>query len=231
MADADATVTGAGRRASACRPDPCARPIEVSARSTPGMLVRVPFGRREVAGLTLVDGRQRTTSPTSCGRSPRSATRCRRSAPIGARWSSSRRATTSAASARSRSSVLPPELRRLGARRGRRPRSGACKARYATAAGRRDAARRGTRADRATRPRRPGAIAAADGSDAPAHDAAARRDRQRQDRGLPARRRPGARGRAPGPGAGARDQPDAAARWTASTRASPAGASSRCTAG
>ena len=123
--------------------------------------------------------------------------------------------------------VLPPELRRLDA---------------AQLAQRLQRARRAAQADAQTT--RPTAAADADrragdggGRDRPQRvagarraAAAARRDRQRQDRGLPARRRARAGARPPGAGDGARDQPHAAAAGARGASGFRRAAWSRCTA-
>ena len=179
---------------------------------TPGTLVRVPLGRREVAGIVWPDGggRFRHDRPRS-GKSPGA---CDALPPLPRAW---RELVEFAAAYYQRGlgeialSVLPMELRRLD---------------NAAIANRLARLDKRLKRDEAASPRhRRTALAVVvagpgrgrrthrrgDGGGRAGNGAAARHHRQRQDRGLPARRGQGAGGGAPGAGAGARDRPDAAA--------------------
>ena len=151
----------------------------------PGTLVRVPFGRREVAGLVW-SAAPVETSPTTelkavaqvCGDVP----------PLAADWCA---LVDFAAAYYQRSvgeialSVLPPELRRLGrdalADRVRRLRKA-----WANSADRRPA-RRSPASPYRRAGRRHGRDRRGDRRPRSRHDTAPWRDRQRQDRGLSAR--------------------------------------------
>ena len=190
----------------------------------PGTLARVPLGRREVTGLVwdadfsaidaaaaelAADGDERAAR-WCCARSSR---RMDSLPPLPADW---RALVEFTARYYQRSlgevalAVLPPELRKLDntaiAKRIKKKRDHLIPEASGDAAQRPAADARAVDGDGHARGlgRRAGAAA----------DAAVRRHRQRQDRGLPAPGRAGARGRQAGADPGARDQPDAAARAT-----------------
>ena len=212
---ADSVQRRPGRRrcAAACRAAARAELREQRPLAA-GTLVRVPLGRRDVAGHRLA-GRARHGTEAELRPVAEVSTCCRR-------WARPGCALVDFAAV-----LLPAQRRRDRARRScRRNCAGSTRPALAnrirrlekalaagTGAGAMHAAPSAGAAARRPRrrrrsPRSPTPLALAD----PATRAAARRHRQRQDRGLPARRRAGARARPAGAGAGARDQPHAAAR-------------------
>ena len=154
--------------------------------------MRVPLGRREVPGIVWAD------EPASDGAPRRELQGSRRgpatrlpplAAGAGASWSPSRPRYYQRSVGEIALSVLPPELRKLDDAAARQLASRRLDKRLTAATTRRPAA-----AAAAALERRPGAGRAGehrrgDGGGRARHRAAARRHRQRQDRGLPARRR------------------------------------------
>ncbi len=167
----------------------------------PGTLVRVPLGKRDVPGIVW-----RAAGDAAAGVALRDVREALEALPpLSAAW---RHLVAFAAGYYQRGlgelalAVLPPELRRLDAAALAR-RLARLKPPVALAA---------AGAGAAAAVARPGGRGCGAHRRAAGHPSAARRHRQRQDRGLPACRGAGARRGPSGAGAGARDQSHAATR-------------------